>query len=148
MDSLSSTLYAEWLSDDPRHEFWEVRFNLCLKRKIIDELKPLRRIFENEYSPGQQQDDNGSIYDPTEHLPDDSALSPELLAVARMMLVQIPEPWRTAFYLKHCEEWVEESNDPQQPSIARHLGVTGRSVRNYLRHAEKFLLDSFSTERH
>ena len=45
----------------------------------------------------------------------------------------LPEPIRTAIYLRFWEKWPENSIDPARVSIAKHLGVTDRTVRNYLR---------------
>lgn len=142
LDSLVCALYEAWLSEDPAHAFWEVRFNLCLKRAIIDAVKRFRRAAENEVSPGQWTDEEDSPGDPMERVVDSGALDPQTWAVARMSLAALPEPLRTAFYLRHFEDWPEESGDPNQPSIARYLNVTGRSVRNYLRRAEALLAES------
>jgi len=46
---------------------------------------------------------------------------------------------RQAVYLKYIEGLPEESDDPTRQTIAKILGVTGRSVRNYLRKAERKL---------
>ena len=84
VDSLVCALYEAWLSDDPAYAFWEVRFNLCLKRAIIDAVKRFRRAAENEVSPAQWTDENESAADPMERVPDSAALDPQAWAVARL----------------------------------------------------------------
>jgi len=132
IDDLVCTLYAEWLSAEPAHEFWEVRFQICLKRKMIDVVERHRRVMENEVSLSKPEDGEEETPDPLEQMPDYAAMDPQTAAIVMAALDSLEEPQRTAFYLYYAQQWSEES-------IARYLEVTDRSVRNYLRRAEASL---------
>ena len=64
---------------------------------------------------------------------------PEALAERGAALSILTETERLAVYLKYVEGLPEESDDPERVTAAKILGVTGRSVRNYLRRAEEKL---------
>lgn len=132
-EDLALTLYTEWMSLEPAHEFWEVRFGICLKRKVIDAITRHRRIAQHEVMLAPQEEDaNSPTEDPLSRFADEKTLSPEVTVMMKMALDSLPEPLRTGFYLYHHEGWTEES-------IAEHLAVTSRTVRNYLRRAERHL---------
>jgi len=115
------------MSRDPAHEFWEVRFGVCLKRRLIDVITRHRRVAEHEVVLTADEADVG-MDDPIERIPDLAALPPEMAAMARLALDSLAEPLRTAFYLYVREGWTEEK-------IARALNCTSRTVRNYLSRA-------------
>jgi RNA polymerase sigma factor (sigma-70 family) len=127
VDELVVLLYEEWMSMDAAHEFWEVRFGVCLKRKLIDVIMRHRRVVEHEVVLSAQDGEDGTT-DAIERMPDLSALPPETAAMARVALDSLTEPLRTAFYLHVREGWTEER-------IARALNCTSRTVRNYLSRA-------------
>lgn len=124
-------LYEEWVSDEPAHEFWEVRFSVCLERKVIDAIKRHRRIRENEITLAVVSEE-GAAMDPLEQMPDLAALDPEMAATVRAALDSLPEPLRTAFFMAEFGGFTEEA-------IAEHLGVTSRTIRNYLVRVRKLL---------
>ncbi len=130
-NDLLGELYEDWLSLEPADEFWEVRFGICLNRKLIDAKKRHQRIQEHEVVLTGASDAESSL-DPLEQMPDLSATDPESASLVRAALDSLPEPLRSAFFLAEHEGWTEES-------IAVHLGVTSRTVRNYLARARKHL---------
>jgi RNA polymerase sigma factor (sigma-70 family) len=132
VDDMAALLYAEWLSLEPAHEFWEVRFWVCLKRKLIEIIEKHKRIYANEqpfaaFEPGINADSMDQIEDVY-------AVDPEQAAIFKSAIECLPDPLRTAFYLYHFVDWPEKS-------IAKHLGVTDRSVRNYLTRARMRLIE-------
>lgn len=139
-------LYEEWFSLEPGGEFWEVRFAVCLERTISDEIDRALRIVRNETDLTSWEDDTGDTADAWERIADTPTLDAETTAMIADALACLEEPLRTAFYLYHYEGWPEYSSDPSQPSIAHLLGVTSRSVRNYLRRAEARLAQWRGTE--
>lgn len=130
-EEVIAELYAAWLSDAPSDEFWEVRFGVCLDRKVIDAIKRHRRIREHEIALATVSDD-GSPMDPLEQMADLASLDPETSATVKAALDSLPEPLRTAFYMTEVAGFTEEAT-------ARHLGVTSRTIRNYLARARKHL---------
>jgi RNA polymerase sigma factor (sigma-70 family) len=130
-EEVIAELYEAWLSEAPSDEFWEVRFGVCLDRKVIDAIKRYRRIRENEIALATVSDD-GSPMDPLEQMPDPAALDPETAAAVNAALDSLPEPLRTAFYMTEIAGFTEEAT-------ASHLGVTSRTIRNYLARARKHL---------
>jgi RNA polymerase sigma factor (sigma-70 family) len=138
IETLFGELYHAWLSLEPEDEFWEVRFGVCLKMKLIAVVKRYRRPYQMEQSALQTRAD-GDEYDLTENLEDPRAINAELRLLVADALRHLEEPVRTAFYLYHREEWTEER-------IAAHLDVTDRTVRNYLRRAEQRLAEWRSME--
>jgi DNA-directed RNA polymerase specialized sigma24 family protein len=114
-------------------EFWECRFWTCFDRRARTVLRDMRR------GSAEVALDDRAETDP--RLPAGAEISVEVRAVAAEALGSLPEPLRTAFILKHYAGYQEESGDPDEQTIARALGVTGRSVRNYLRRAERILAE-------
>lgn len=132
-DDIVKGLYVVWHSLEPAHEFWEVRFGLCLKRFIMDTAKRHRLVGQREVHPeprGGMEDEAPDPY-PSE-FPDPNAADPFQGALLATALMAIPEPYRLAFYLRRHEQWDAES-------IAAHMKVTSRTVRNYLRRADDAL---------
>jgi RNA polymerase sigma factor (sigma-70 family) len=130
-DTLVTAFYEEWLSDAPAHEFWEIRFQVCLKRRLMDAVDRHRRTAQREVvlTPPDEEENPS---DPLEQRPDLSVMDSETAAIVRAALDSLPEPLRAVFYLYHHDEWTEED-------IAGYLGVTSRTVRNYLTRAREML---------
>jgi len=118
------------LSTSPQSEFWECRFWTCFDRRVRSLLRDFshRRLGDTPWDDAAEQlpDVGAGAVDWTDNI------------AARALLDRLPEPIRTAFYLKHYAGYKEESAAPE-PTIATMLGVSGRSVRNYLRKAEQLL---------
>jgi len=120
------------LSTSPQNEFWECRFWTCFDRRVRSLLRDFshRRVGDTSWDNAAEQlpDVRQAAVDWTDNI------------AARALLDRLPEPMRTAFYLKHYAGYKEESAVPE-PTIASTLGVSGRSVRNYLRKAEQLLAE-------
>jgi DNA-directed RNA polymerase specialized sigma24 family protein len=127
------------ISLSPRDEFWECRFWTCFDRRARTILRDFRCGQADETSWDEWTD--GAGREPSAgRLQAAPAMDWLDNAVAQSALAQLPEPMRTAFYLKHYGGYKEESQTAE-PTIASALGVSGRSVRNYLRRAEKILAE-------
>ena len=109
-------------------EFWECRFWVCFDRRARTVLRDFRAA-EPEHA----------ALDSRPEALDTSAPPVDDQVMARAALAALPEPLRTAFVLKHYAGYSEESADPDENTIARVLGVSGRTVRNYLRRAQDLL---------
>ncbi len=131
------------LSTDPQAEFWECRYWTCFDRRVRSMLRDYRRR-----NPAQDS------WDEAIEMTGDRAVEGEEMAAvietsastwpewvaARDLLARLPEPLRTAFYLKHYAGFRDEG-EAGEPTIATALNVTGRTVRNYLRRAEELLAE-------
>lgn len=113
-------------------EFWECRFWTCFDRRA-------RTILRNALRAGQSEASLDDLADTSPGILKDTRLSVEQKTQVSIALQKIPEPYRTAFYLRHYGGYSEESGDPDEITISRILNVGGRTVRNYLRHAETYL---------
>jgi len=63
----------------------------------------------------------------------------ERAALLRSALNVLPEPSRTAWFLRYGESWEIESKDESVPTLARFFKVSGRTIRNWLSNAEEIL---------
>lgn len=75
-----------------------------------------------------------------ERLPEDAEVAAriEQRLLIREALAAIRDPrHREAFVLHYYDDWPIETKDPLDPSVSRHLGVTPRTVNNWLREAER-----------
>lgn len=119
-------------------EFWEVRFWVCLDRKLWN-LAEKRQREVDAFLADRTADDGEERDDLLTRQADTTTIAPDALAEHKAAWATLAENERMALFLRHIEGLPEESEDPATPSIARALGVTGRSVRNYLRRAESKL---------
>ncbi|MBC8137602.1 MAG: sigma-70 family RNA polymerase sigma factor [Fibrella sp.] len=145
MEALVVEMYEAILSHEPRQEFWEVRFWVCLDRRIHAHAEKMQRVRDREVRPA---DDFGAEEDSAHGAEGifatlaDTHASPEVIALRKDLQARLSETEWQAVFLKYIEKIPEESGDADKVTIAKILGVTGRSVRNYLRRAEKKLLDA------
>ena len=132
---LFGELRAALFDHGPAGEFWEVRFWVCLDRRLWNLAEKHQAMRDSELHLNER-DEGGE--DPLGQIAD-AAPGPEIRAEWREALGLLTENERVALYLRYREGLPEESEDPERPSVARALGVTGRTVRNYLRRAEEKL---------
>ncbi len=129
---LITNLYHEWLSLEPPHEFWEIRFIFCLKRKLISHVRRFIRDRDIEVDLAGGIQSAADAEDPLSRLSDQRSIDTENAAIANVALDQLGYPLNRAFFLYHYGELTQEQ-------IAKVLGVTERTVRNWLRKAEDLL---------
>lgn len=123
-------MLLDLFNDQPNCEFWEVRFWLCLKRRILNRVQKYRRQREFEVDTAPTHDeDNEYQADRDSRFADTSALTPQQQAEIKAALATLKDNERIAFVLFYYHDW------PQQ-DIANRLGVTDRTVRNLLTKAE------------
>ncbi len=51
----------------------------------------------------------------------------------------LPEPMRTAYILRHGNNWQIESIEDGVPTLSKHFGKTERTIRNWLAEADRRL---------
>lgn len=136
---LFTVLLEAVFDNDPAGEFWEVRFWVCLDRRLWNLLEKQQAATDLVRGSGESaasdDADTATGDEPLLRVPD-SKLGPDRLAELNEALALLTENERLALFLCRVEGWPEESDDPARVSAAKVLGVTGRSVRNYLRRAE------------
>ncbi|HZO88145.1 MAG TPA: sigma-70 family RNA polymerase sigma factor [Chthonomonadaceae bacterium] len=125
-------MLQDLFSEERRCEFWEVRFWLCLKRRLINLVQKYRAAAEAEMEPSPIEDDEGRATDFFDRVSAPDTLSAQQRAEIAEALALLTDQERTVFVLYHYEDW------PQQ-QIAAHLNVTDRTVRNLLSRAQKRL---------
>lgn len=133
---LFSVLFDALFSRDESAQFWEVRFWVCLDRRLWNLCEKRQAQLDARQPESAETVESG---DELLLRIADLGPSPESLTEQRVAMESLSETERLAVYLKYIEGLPEESEDPTRVSVAKLLGVTGRSVRNYLRRAEKKL---------
>ena len=125
-------MLQDLFNDSRGCEFWEVRFWLCLKRRLLNIVQKYRSMAQTEFAPAPIEDEEGHATDYFERVTDGEALSAQDRVEVREALRVLPEQERIAFVLYHYE-------DLSQEQIAQQLKVTDRTVRNLLSRAQKRL---------
>lgn len=138
---LFTALWEALFSHEAPAEFWEVRFWVCLDRRLWNLVEKRQAVRDNELRPGDASFEDAEGDSAADEVSAfgrlvDSGASPETLAEHKEALALLTENERLAVYLCRVEGLPEESEDPCRLTAAKILGVTGRSVRNYLRRAE------------
>ena len=139
------------LAEDDRGDFMQVRFWKYLKNKKIDACRKAVHYNEHVESLGTGYFGNGvserRFKLETEVAP---VLSPEKFAMISEGLAKLPPRLRRAFVLRHylgmkigADKLTEDG--AKELSIAATFGVSGRTIRNWLKEADS-LLASFRGE--
>ena len=125
-------MLQDLFNDSRGCEFWEVRFWLCLKRRLLNIVQKYRGVAEAEFAPNPIEDDEGHATDYFDKVAAGNQLSAHERVEVREALRALPEQERRAFVLYHYEDWSQEQ-------IAEALQITARTVRNLLARAQKRL---------
>ncbi len=125
-------MLQDLFNDSRGCEFWEVRFWLCLKRRLLNIVQKYRGMAQAEFAPPPIEDEEGHTTDYFERTADSESLSAHERVEVREALRVLPDTERKAFILYHYEDWSQEQ-------IAETLQVTDRTVRNLLSRAQKRL---------
>ena len=128
-----------------RGDFLQVRFWKGIERTTVDVFRKQVKQFDTESSGDYDQaamDDltqQGAVVVPTASAgrPVESEAVDSVLIEAA--LHQLKEPIRSAYLLRHHEEWPMEDKDPAVQTISRHFGKTPRTIRNWLSKADVIL---------
>ena len=113
-------------------EFWEVRFWLCLERRLTDITRRHQARADREFSADAPANGEEGGESPLARMEDEHAISAQTRIEIQEALALLTIEERAAFVLWR---WHQLS----QPEIAAHLGVTDRTVRNLLQRADKRL---------
>ena len=135
---LFALLFDALFSQEATGEFWEVRFWVCLDRRLWNLVEKRQASLDAQLSESSEQEASENGESSMLRIRD-SGPGPEALAEYGEALTTLAEHERLAVYLKYIEGLPEESDDPKRQTVAKIMGVTGRTVRNYLRRAEQKL---------
>lgn len=122
-------MIQDLFSEDAQCEFWEVRFWLCLKRRLLNCVARYNRTADNEIHPEPPPESAGAPGDWWETRLSDAAPTPHECAELGEALSLLSERERQVFVLYHAERWTQQE-------IAQQLQITDRTVRNILGRAE------------
>lgn len=136
---LFAALYDALFDTSEAAEFWEVRFWVCLDRRLWNLIEKRQGAADAVLSESGESADGDELESRLLRIADDGA-RPDVLLERQAALALLTDNERMAVYLKCIEGLPEESDDPERVTVAKLLGVTGRSVRNYLRRAEAKLI--------
>jgi RNA polymerase sigma factor (sigma-70 family) len=124
-DDLVRDLMTSWSSMEPGHEFWAVRFYVAFDRKVTSLCKRER----SRLGPSLDERYPGDADTVGDRLAASEAVSLIDSIAGKQALMMLSEKHRQAFVLRYRDQLSELE-------IADLLGVTDRTVRNYLRGAE------------
>lgn len=127
-----SQLWHDLFNLAPSCEFWEVRFWLCLKRRLLNCVQKYRAVDQAEVNPNPLDDGQGHETDFFEAQVARPALTPQQKIEIQEALALLPDKERMAFILYYYEDWTQQE-------IASRLHTTDRTVRNMLGRAEERL---------
>jgi len=119
-------------SDSRSYEFWEVRFWVCLERRINSAAARYRTVMDRELDMPAWEDDEGNLTDPIDRCAAPTAMSAHDRVEISEALALLTANQRIAFVLYNGEQW-------SQQEIAAHLNVSDRTVRNLLTTAHQKL---------
>ncbi|QQS40256.1 MAG: sigma-70 family RNA polymerase sigma factor [Acidobacteriota bacterium] len=127
-----------------RIDFAEVRFLSFAAMEALGKAKKTKADSARKSSEISIDDDDREG-PPIEPILD--ALSPEQEAMLREGLLALPLELREVVILLDFEGWNCESNDPNELTVSRYLGVTSRTIRNRHEKARRILRDYIGGER-
>ncbi|MDE2838718.1 MAG: hypothetical protein OXL97_14620 [Chloroflexota bacterium] len=128
-----------------RGDFLQVRFWKGIERITVDVFRKQIRQFDTESSGDYDQvtidelTQQGAVVVPAAS--GDRNVASEAIdnVLIEAALNQLEEPIRSAYLLRHLEDWPIEDKDPAVQTISRHFGKTPRTIRNWLSKADEIL---------
>ena len=140
-------IVGDLFARDDRSDFMQVRFWSYLERKCIDACRAATRqtegteSLETGYSDDIESEGLSKL-----HKEVDRQLSPEEIAIIAEALEQLPPRLRRVYVLRHYVGMKIGSDEPVEAqgnelTIAAEFGCTGRTVRNWLKEADRLLAD-------
>jgi hypothetical protein len=125
-------------------DFYEVRFNSALFKLRATILKQVDKELAKRDTRTQNEDNEGGLHEADVRAEDDfenAALSkPEAqFEVSRIieLIKTLPEKEREAFVLHHIYGYQVQSNNPEEETVAKRCGVSGRAIHKRLGKAVK-----------
>lgn len=129
---VQSCVWQDLFNLAPSCEFWEVRFWVCLKRRILNCVQKYRTLDTHEFNPDPLEDGKGNATPVLETWADLRLPSPQDRLEIQEALAVLPDKERITFILWHYEEWTQEE-------IAGYLKLSDRAVRYRLERAHERL---------
>ena len=132
---------------DDRSDFMQVRFWAYLKKKSMDACRKALRYADDTESLDAGYCGDGAFEGQTLLETEvDPGLSSEEFAMISEGLAKLPLRLRHVFLLRHYFSMKIGPDDPaeaavDEPTIAAHFGRSGRTIRNWLKEANKLLTD-------
>lgn len=146
MEDCINSVWAELFSyilnlESNRGDYAQVRFRDFLKKIAIrvTQKRNEQVDVEKQFLFIDEQENNDAEDKTPFELEAKQSLSQDELIYLKDSLNMLPDNLRTAFVLYHLEDWQIESNDAQVPTIAGYFNKTPRTIRNWIREAEKLL---------
>jgi DNA-directed RNA polymerase specialized sigma24 family protein len=112
-------------------EFMQARFWFYLRRRTVEVFRLAcrgRRGCESLDVSCSEDSDGPSRLD----MLTDSRLTPEQWATISDGLAILPSPLREVFFLRHYVRMKIDSDDPNELTLAKHFGRTGRTIQNWM----------------
>ncbi len=131
--------------DSDRGDFLQVRFWTVIERITVDVFRKQIKQFDTESSGDYDQVAIDELTQQgAEVVPAASggrSVASEAIdnVLIEAALNQLEEPIRSAYLLRHLEDWPIEDKDPAVRTISRHFGKTPRTIRNWLSRADEIL---------
>ena len=144
---MQSVIIEDLFARDDRGDFMQVRFWSYLDKKCIDACRAALRQTEYTESLETGYSVDGKSEGSTKlHQGVDPQLSPEELAMISEGVGHLPPRLRHVFLLRH---YVGMNIGPDDPSVAEgkeltiaaEFGCTGRTIRNWLKQADRLLAE-------
>ena len=125
--------------DSDAADYAQVMFGDFVTTLAYSDLKKYRNARKKETGIVEIDAHKEDNYD---YDPPAETLSQETLATLHDALDQLNERTRTALILHHIDGLQIESNDPDEPTVSRYFGVTGRTIRNWFGGAVRTLTEA------
>ena len=144
---VQKVIIEDLFAPDDRGDFMQVRFWSYLERKCIDACRAAFRQTEDTESLETGYSGDGVSEGLTKlHREVDRQLSPEKFAMISEGLGQLPPRLRHVFLLRHYVGMKIGSDAPsvdegKELTIAAEFGCTGRTIRNWLKQADRLLAE-------